>query len=224
MSAVMPLKDRKFNEHDEGGFDPRVCPMTYAELFENYYGFVCGLVRKLGIESQKMEDVASEILLRFYERDFLDKFDPDRVFMYDGQAHTARFQSFLGGFVASYVRHHRDRQTLMARRELLKCDNPIGLSGTPWIEIFGPSSTDDFVQFETDELVDSIAAYLAAVPRRSKRDHCDLPRLFELVVEQILATGKIIVADLRDEFGVSNTAIYNWLDYLREQVRLALEA
>src|SRR5215216_488189 len=96
-----------------------IAPGSYDELFRNYYPFVVGLVGKQGIAVDNREDVASEILLRFYERDFLNEFNPDLTFEVKGRIVRARFKSFLSAFVVNYVRSHRDRQNLRLRREPL---------------------------------------------------------------------------------------------------------
>jgi DNA-directed RNA polymerase specialized sigma24 family protein len=193
-------------------------PAGYAELHAQYYSFVCGLVRKLGI-IRDVEDVASEILLRFYERDMLAEFDPDMVIEHGKDRRPARFKSFLSGFVAVYVQHHRDRQNSLAKREPLKCNQPVGESGAEWIEIHGGSHVDDMADLEERELVADMRQHIVTVPRRSRADVCDLPALFDAVVLQVRTTGVINTKELQVQFGVSNTAIHSWLKHMREQLR-----
>lgn len=201
--------------------DPFVVPESYADLFEKYYTFVVRLVWRLGIDGQRAEDVASEILLRFYERDFLDKYDPDKVIYHDGERRPARFKSFLTGFVSVYVRGHRDRQALARYREPLSCDQPVG-TGECWSDVFGPAVWDDYTRLEEAELVRLIKAHLVLLPPRSKNDICDLPRLFDLIVEQVRHTGRYQVTVLAAEFGISATAVRNWMKYLEAQVSLVV--
>jgi len=97
-------------------------PESYEQLFDEYFNYTVGLVKKLGIDPQRAEDVASSIILRFYERDFLSKFDPTLVFDYKGSKRPARFKSFLNAFVSVYCRHYRQRQNIEKSREPLICE------------------------------------------------------------------------------------------------------
>jgi DNA-directed RNA polymerase specialized sigma24 family protein len=162
--------------------------------------------------------VASEIMTRFLERRMLEEFDPSFEVVHDGKVRPARFKSFLSGFVAVYVQHHRDRQATQSRREPLKCDQPVGEGGAAWIDVFGGSSEDDYSEVEESEFVALLRVHLASVPRRSKHDVCDLPALFESVVRMVRVDGRIDTKQLQNQFGVSNTAIHSWLKHMREQL------
>lgn len=206
--------------------DYAAAPTSYEELFRTYYSFVVGLVGKQGISPDNREDVASEILLRFYERDFLNEFNPDLTFEVNGKTVKARFKSFLSAFVVNYVRSHRDRQNLRAKREPLIVDHP----AAPGREDYTPSVSDE-LHYEDDysalyeqELVDKLRAYLVTVPRKSRQDQCDLPKLFDAIVDQVRANGKYSVKDLQKIFGVSPTAIHSWLGWLRQNITKAMEA
>lgn len=214
------------------GVDHVSAPADYADLFRKYYDYVVTLVRRNGIEENRKEDVACDILLRFYERDFLAKFDPTLVFHYDGQDRPARFKSFLTKFVLTYVRGYRDKHARLAARELLICDMPIGVSRNTgdtlatWVEVFGdptPGAEADVVDaLDEADLVAELRAHIATVPRRSKYDTCDLVVLFDAVIEQIRADGAWNVAELRARFGVSSTAMHSWMWWLRANLAAAL--
>lgn len=203
--------------------DYAVAPASYEELYRNYYSFVVGLVGKNGIAPDNREDVASEILLRFYERDFLNEFDPSLTFEVNGKIVKARFKSFLSAFVVNYVRSHRDRQNLRAKREPLLVDAAARDDSqvSPSWQIV--PYEDDYSSLYEEELVDSLRAYLRTVPKKSRQDQCDLPKLFDAVVEQIRTNGKYSVKELQAIFGVSPTAIHSWLAWLRLNISKALE-
>lgn len=215
----------------DNGVDHTSAPADYAELFEKYYSYVVILVRRLGIWPGQAEDVASEILLRFYERDFLAKFDPSLVFEYEGQQRPARFKSFLTKFVMTYVRGHYDKQTRRADREVLLCDQPVGnranSNSQPWIDVFGDTTpgidTDVIEALTEEELVGKLRAYIQGVPRRSQFDTCDLVRLFDEVVKQIHTHGKFNITALRATFGISSTAMHSWMWWLRTNLAAALD-
>jgi DNA-directed RNA polymerase specialized sigma24 family protein len=214
--------------------DYTTAPESYDELFRNYYSFVVGLVGKQGIAPDNREDVASEILLRFYERDFLNEFNPDLSFEVNGKVVKARFKSFLSAFVVNYVRSHRDRQNLRAKREPLTIDggyveaiSDIGDSGvTPLPKAVAGETffyEDDYSGLYEKELVSYLRDYLSKVPRKSRQDQCDLVRLFDAVVCQARTNGKYSVKELQRIFNVSPTAIHSWLGWLRQNITLALE-
>lgn len=209
------------------GADPVSAPANYADLFQQYYGYVVSLVRRSGIEISRAEDVASEILLRFFERDFLNVFDPTLVFHYQGRAHPARFKSFLTKFVLTYLRGHIDRQDRLHRRELLLCDNPVAATGvTCWLDVFGDTvdgpDSEIFAFLEEQELVARLRRHIAGVPKRSALDTCDLVALFDAVIEQIRTDGRWNITSLRRRFGVSSTAMHSWMWWLRTNIAAAL--
>jgi DNA-directed RNA polymerase specialized sigma24 family protein len=201
--------------------DYSAAPASYDDLFRTYYSFVVGLVGKHGISIDNREDVASEILLRFYERDFLNEFNPDLCFEVNGKIVKARFKSFLSAFVVNYVRSHRDRQNLRARREPLMVDEGVSTGF-----MHGGSEKayeDDYSPLYEEELVLKIRNYLKTVPRKSRQDQCDLLSLFDTVVQQVRINGKYSVKDLQLKFGVSPTAIHTWLGWMRLNIAKALE-
>ncbi len=219
----------------DNGVDFVSAPVDYADLFRRYYGYVVALVRRAGIDDNRAEDVASEILLRFLERGFLEKFDPSLVFTYDGQARPARFKSFLSKFVLAYCRGHWDKQTRDKFREPLICDSTLrdpasSMSGhghdIRWIEVHGEHvpGADDIVaeMFGEADLIGELRTYLAAVPRRSKFDSCDLVALFDIVVAQIRDQGSWNVTEIRERFGISTTAVHSWMWWMRTNIAACL--
>lgn len=205
-------------------------PRDYTELYEQYYDYVCNLVRRYGITRQRSEDVASDILLKFFERDFLAKFDPTLVFDYKGQPRPARFSTFLSVFVLKYLRGHRDRQRREAERELLLCDTLVGANDhglERWVDVFGgtmPDHCDDVLEaLDEARIVARMRAHIATVPRRSAYDVCDLLALFDEVVAQIRRDGTWNISELRAKFGVSSTAIHGWLFWLRVNLAIAMD-
>jgi hypothetical protein len=171
-------------------------PTNYEALFDMYYDYVCKLVRKFGIDEQNKEDVASDVLLRFYERNFLEKFDPDFVTEYNGEIKPARFQSFLNAFVSLYVRGHRGNQKLRKDREPLMVDKPLDAGGV-WIEVFSPHETDPgFLDVESsmvleETLQSSIKAHLSP-------EGC---LVLDHMSEQIATTGKFQVSRTATDSG-----------------------
>lgn len=201
-----------------------VVPANYSELHRVYYGYVVGLVGNLGIEDQSREDVASEILLRFIERDFLNVYDPTKTFTHEGRTYTARFKPFLSGFVRIYVRGHRDRQRRRMHHELMINDQFFGAmedsnANHSWFDVVADMLTDDMLDVE-DRMVEEVMvrrlrAQLATVPRRNKRDRCDLVALFDAIMDQVHTNGQCSVKELQAAFDVTSTSIHSWLNWMR---------
>lgn len=212
----------------DNGADTISAPADYAALYTQYWDYVLTLVRRFGFEENRREDVAAEVLLRFYERDFLAVFDPTLVFEYQGQQRPARFKSFLTKFVLTYLRGLKDKQRRQANREKLICDTVVGHQvDTAWIDVFGDTvpGADEIAlgRLEEQDLVQRLREHIKTVPRRSGYDTCDLLALYDAVIAQIREHGVWNVAELRARFGVSNTAMNAWLWRLRENLAVALD-
>lgn len=205
------------------GVDYMSAPKDYAELFRIYYVYVVRLVHKHGIDENHKEDVASEILTRFFERGFLEKFDPTLTFPYKGEQRPARFRSFLSKFVLTYVRGHCDKQKRIASREWQICDLDVNAQeqgySVRWIDIYGesePGHEDAVLDGEMEaDFVRGLRAFLADVPRRSDYDRCDLVALFNAIVAQVRDRGEYDIHQLSKQFGVSYTAMHTWVWWLK---------
>lgn len=218
------------------GVDYKSAPKNYADLHTMYYPYMVNLVSKNGIDDNNKEDVASEIFLRLYERGFLDQFNPDLVFEYQGEARPARFKSFLSRVVTIYVRGYSDRQRRLNRREIQICDLHMGdessngfgggeLKGTNWADLYGQENID-----HADEVLDKVMEeqdarylrdWLATRPKRGVHDTCDLVALFDVVRIQLLRDGEYNNKLLREHFGISATTMNNWMRWLKENLAIA---
>lgn len=216
------------------GVDYLSAPTDYAELFRIYYPYVVNLVHKHGIDENMKEDVASDILARFFERGFLEKFDPTLTFEYRGTQRPARFRSFLSKFVLIYVRGHHDRQQRIAGREIQICDLPLtnggaahtGATTERWVDVYGEtadSHEEDVLDIVMEnDLVRGLRNFLADVPRRSDHDRCDLVELFDAVVAQVRDRGEYDIKQLSTSFGVSYTAMHTWVWWLKANLAEAM--
>lgn len=202
-------------------------PKDYAELFQTYYLYVVNLVNKHGIHENNKEDVASDILTRFMERGFLEKFDPTLTFEHNGTARPARFKQFLSKFVLAYVMGHCDKQTRIARRERQIIDQPVEFpqSYQPSLTPRGAlhSVTDSHEDAVLDAIMEEALAvglrnYLTTIPLRSPTDMCDLPALFDAVRAQALDKGFVDTKALTELFGVGSTAMHTWIWILKAHI------
>lgn len=99
-------------------------PENYGDLYTHYFGMMKSIVRRAGINAEDVEDVASEILCKFMEKDALTWFDPDKVIDAGENPRTkgpryreARFSNLLRQFTSLYCRHWMDKQRNLAHRE-----------------------------------------------------------------------------------------------------------
>lgn len=203
-------------------------PETFEDMFDHYYDYVVRLVASSGINFQNAEDVAMTILVKFFEKDALHDFNPEFTTEYGGITRRAVFRTFLSGFVKTYVRHYRDRQRLQQEREGFSLDAVLFVysdSGQPatWMDVEGPQYEENFDSLHAQDLVQSIRAHLATVPKRNIQDKCDLPAFFEAVLEQTYIGGKVDIHALSDKFNVSLPSIQNWLKRLRTEVSSVVE-
>ncbi len=207
------------------GADYFSAPANYAEFFRLYRSYVVYLVKRQGIEPKFAEDIASEIMVRFMERDMLAMFDSTLSFKYKGEWRPAKFRSFLSKIVILYCKGHRAKLARRHRHEFQLVDVPPHPDGNLWIDAHHNVDTHEPDVIEgivEDQLVARLREYLLDVPRRSEHDSCDLVGLFDVVVDQIRETGTWNIADLRRIFGISSTAMHTWMWNLRHHIAQAL--
>jgi hypothetical protein len=200
-------------------------PKDYEELFVHYIGFVKAKVARAGIDSQDVEDVASEILLRFMERDGLSWYDPDRLFdtgtnprVPGERFRPAKFQGLLNSFVGKYVMAYRDKQNLKRRREPIRNETPISDTAM-WIEVYAEThavTPDLDGVLDARDMVKSVYGYLGTLPVHGSRD---LPRAFKMCVEQMTLDGKIDRKAMCAEFGVSESVVCSIFRDMRVALR-----
>lgn len=191
-------------------------PANIEDFYRDYGGYVKGLVCRMGIPQQEAPDVAADIMARFYERDLIGMFDPDKEIVRNGEVIPAKFRSFLSANVSLYVRGKRDALNRRDHRELLIADQPVEEGGTSWMEAFGAAQWDDYSQVAADDFIVRTRDHLARVAPRNTRDNCNLIELFDEMVEQVKETGAVSFPALQEKFQISSTSAYAWVAWLRE--------
>lgn len=186
--------------------EPDGTPSSYDELFDQYFDYVKGLVWKLGIRAN--EDVAQEIILRFYARGFLTEYNPAVV----SHGKQTSFKAFLRAFVERYSRHYRERQGVHDFREPVICDRPTA-SGKLFVEVHQkPHYDDPSAALDEQALVLLCRERLSEVPNRGRRD---LLRLFNLIVPMVSSQEKLDRNELARQYGVSPSVISSMLIEMR---------
>lgn len=201
---------------------PYTTPETFTEVFRDYYQHVISWVIKLGINPQNAEDIASSILMRFYERDALSFYDPDFQIQHGDVIHDAKFKPFLSSFVYRYVQHYREREQTHMNREGLSLNAPAG-EGETWADILLPSYEDQYDGLELAEVLAAIwkRISLPDVNLGTKKTSPQL--LFGLMLYQIEERGVTDAEELALLYGVSAVAVKKWRIKLRTYIAEALE-
>lgn len=214
------------------GADYKSAPPDNDAFFRLYYGYIVNLVLKHGIEEKNKEDCAAEIIARLIEKRAIETFDPDLVFEYEGQQRPARFKTYISRYVCKVVRGMRDQQKRLAGHEVQICDMQIAddahsstFTSGSWADVYGPTTpdhADDVIEMLGEEQdAGWMRTWLSTRPKRFSHDRCDLVELFDAMRAQVLACGTYNIAELEQQFGMSTTAMHNWMWWLRGNVAAA---
>jgi DNA-directed RNA polymerase specialized sigma24 family protein len=203
-------------------------PADYDALHRQYRGYIRALLCTNGIPDQDADDITSDILTRFMERDFLNAYDPTLTFVKEGKARRATFKTFLAKFALTYVQSKRERIKRTLYREPLVPD--VGLTeGANEHDFYtfstmrGASTDPDPIDLVyAEQLNDRIRAYLATVPRRHPADRCDLVVVFNAFTEQLRRRGAVDLNELKDHFNISMAAMHGWRWWLVANVAACL--
>jgi hypothetical protein len=154
-----------------------------------------------------VEDAASEILCRFIERGFMEKFDPDYVTVADGRYYPARFSTFICAFAERYARGIRDRERRSSKREHLKD------------ELIDTESFETPDQCWSDELIATVKDMQARVAELPKVGRRDLEPFFAALLAQVLEGRSEIDRNIvARELSISVSTVGNWIYMVREEI------
>lgn len=208
-------------------------PADYAEVFQMYYPYMLKLVKKFGMQPAAAEDTAMSILSKFLEKKALEHFDPDYNIEYRGETVKAAFRTYLSSFVVTYVKHHRHRQMVAMSRQGISLDTNLikGASsygdGTHLITVADsvlPPYEETYEELHTADLIRTIRAHLAELPRRNDQDKCDMLLFFDIIHLQVSETEKLNNEELAEMFDVSKPTILSWKKRLRVELSTILGA
>lgn len=194
-------------------------PESYDQFAQEWSGYVLGFVRKLGVPWQEAPDVAQDILVSLLQSDILAQFDPKHVVEHDGTWYDTKFKAFLNRGVETRVRGKRDALARRRKREALIMDRPVSPgSESTWADLLLGAEDDlSLVNLDSvDQLTVRLRKFLEAVPRRSSRDRCDLPAVFDCILEGVAESGEVDYEVVQKKFNISTTAARAWVRRLRE--------
>ncbi len=212
--------------------EPSSAPSDYDELYRRYGTYVRFVLVSQGINPNEVDEVVSRLFIRWVQYDMLATFDPTRE---SRSGEPAKFKSYLNQHIKLAARGFRDGIQKRARREPIILNQPVSASQT--VSDLLDLGTPDlrFHDVEYNEFVEKVTDYLGTIPRRSKKDVCDLVLLFQRVVAQVETLGEIDIKllmegpwDPHNERGVIKTTISaqvvrSWLQVLRCRVGEAIE-
>lgn len=204
--------------------DSSFIPKDFSEMYQHYYVYVLRLVVRAGIDFGNADDVAQTLFVKMHEKGLLEQYDPNLVQSHGG---TARFSTFISGFVLTYLRHYVNRQKIESERTLTLVDQPITVgkdsdhTDQSWVDVHGPVFEEEYSELHMDSFRSQIRAKLAAAHRGRSDNLLDLVALFDAVDAQVEAEGKYSTTDLMEQFKVSRTTIHNWLERMRVEVAKA---
>jgi hypothetical protein len=133
---VVAPEDRKPIVTDWSGMDDWAnCPPDYGTFYAQYASYVMFLVRKFA-HPREVEDMASDIITRFIERDSMGEFK--REWETRSASGKSVFRSYLSRFVVTYARGKNRNNVRHAIRYLTIANAPVGNDGsgeTTWLDL-----------------------------------------------------------------------------------------
>jgi hypothetical protein len=194
-------------------------PADIGELYEHYINIVKAEVVRAGVDMVDVEDVCQDLIIKFWQKDFIGKYDPTRLSDTPKGKRRPKFTTLLRVFVRSYVRQDLDKQRNRARREPVRLEAPAftGENGPVlWMEVVG-GEQDIAPAAEIRELMRRVYVRLCRLPVNGRRD---LAHVFATMVEHAADRGKIDLRILAKELGVPQTTASEWIGVVRQEMLL----
>ena len=210
-------------------------PADYAELYEEYSGYVQAVLVKLGIDQQDAVDAAGELLLRFVEKGGLGWYKPDQKFRIgtvDGKKvtlkpdqdvpegfvqtgeRTAAFMGMFKPYVGLTALGVRDRLYTLHKREVLSAFESGTTDSTEFDKSVSGSEHEIVVRASMDSAKHELRR--RAVAREVVGTNRDLSRLFALIEQQMEQNGKINRQALMSELAISAKELAKQMSELRK--------
>lgn len=192
-------------------------PANYTELHRNYRHFSEMVVQRSGVNWAEVPDITSHILTRFFERDMLKEFDPER---------GVKFTTWLGGFISSYVPYLNGKSKLDWKREGVSHEVVVGKSESgediTLYDVVAEKHHDKHDNLEYIELITAVRRHLAHVAPTNKNDKLDMVAVWDQIMLHQYEHGTIIVADIAKYFGVSLATGKNWVKRVKEHAQVVI--
>lgn len=171
------------------------CPPDYGTWFKQYLTYTRYLVSQFNIPPSDVEDVVSEIMIRFMERDSLGEFVPT----WKTQSKTGRsnFRSYYSRFIVDYAPGKNRNVRRHASRNLLLCDATTDEDGSQtWLDAHAQTET-----FETAAMEEM--AFEALVASLRQKVDPELASTVDAVVALALTGPSVRIAALAERMNCS---------------------
>lgn len=167
-------------------------PTSFEEMYKTYYPHVLQMACKAGLDPDEMQDAANHIMMKFYERDFLNLYDPER---------GAAFSTYLLGSVRLYLRHFYTKKNLQVKREGIYVDDLL-------VDI-----ENKFPVYFESELEDMAWGRI----RDYMDERCSPEELaiFEVIVQQTKEASRISYGAVSERAGISKADAKTLVDQVK---------
>ena len=182
-------------------------PETYEELYREYFAEAVKLCRSAGV--REAEDAAQSIMVRLYERDLLNKFEPGVRSEFHSDKRVVSFRSYMMRCISIYVPGKRDLE-----RGRQKKQTP--LEAVMETEQSFTESMDHVLhEIETQEELYKLKDKLVQAPSRGRY----VPQqVYNIAVRQWSDQGEVTGSYIAHALGISATAGCTYLKYLRSDI------
>lgn len=188
---VVAKEDRKpITTKWQGMEDYDECPPSYAVWFKQYKGYTENLCWRMGIAPREIDDVVSEIMARFMERDSLGEFD--RAWATRSATGTSVFRSYYSKFVVTYARGKHRNNVRHVKRNSLLMDAPVGdENGSTWGSQYAEAQAEGMsYDVEYEALVDGLRERVGE-------------KVIDTVLQMVEENGKVPLTALAKSLAVS---------------------
>lgn len=208
INHVVAAEDRQPILTEWSGMNDYVnAPPDYGIFYKQYFTYTRFLVSKFGVPSSDLEDVVSDIMTRFLERDSIGVFSSE----WASRSATGRsnFRSYYSRFVVTYAQGKNRNVRKHAGRNVLICDAPADDdSRSTWLDEHAPTTS-----FEADVVSDM--SFESLVKGLRAQVAPELSSAVDAVVELAMGGPTVRVAALARRLGCSQRLAKQHLDKVR---------
>lgn len=182
-------------------------PPDYGTFFKQYKNYTRSLVLQFGVPPSDLEDIVTDIMVRFFERDSLGVFS--REWKTRSDTGRSNFRSYYSRFVVTYARGKNRNVRHHSSHYLLICDAAVDEeSSTTGLDMLSSTSSfeSDLVnQLDFESLVEQLRTQVGS----------QLSETLDAVIEVALGTPVFRITELAKTMGVSPSEARNKLAAVR---------
>jgi hypothetical protein len=183
-------------------------PPDYGTFFKQYITYTRFLVSRFGVPPSDLEDVVSDIMTRFLERDSIGVFSGD----WDSRSVTGKsnFRSYYSRFVVTYAQGMNRNVRRHSSRNVLICDAPVDdESRATWVDEHAPTESFEDATVRNMDFESLVASLRAQVDP-------ELSATVDAVVELAMGGPTVKVAALARRLSCSQRIAKQNLEQVRD--------